>query len=440
MQSAEFIAQIEEKTSAEQLFESGDLVMNHSKKSLSLKNKSAGLEVALTHNFISEYGHAAQVFIDPETGAPTFSHIWGEHQIDRVKVADMAISDTFRVDVIKLISPEMQEKLKEHYSKQGLDYKKEIKNLYQENVQRLLVASKERLEGVKNDKAARFQAGWADFGLYGGHHDSDAIDRSDVHGVMYGKDGYKINDKMICSEFVAKSVVAAIFETNEQLQKQMLEAGVVNDAEHIVRVPLEKERLSRIHPQRLIVLLRKEGCLEEVKKSSFLNLLINNTDPYAKLDSKSVKSSGVVFYETLAGLAKTVLDKDEFIVKAKDACATYIEEEELEIDIEHPRMQTFLNESFSKVHEEIKENPNCVIQFFKDLAQCIGSFFGVKKDAQIIVEKTVAELEQVHLDAIKDKYKTESPVEPVGNQFRLFKKAEEKKVDSHIVQPSPLSH
>lgn len=437
-QSAALIAQIEEKVSEEHLFESGDLVMNHSKKSLALKNKSADREVALTHTFISKYGHAAQVYIDPETENPTFSHIWGEHQTDRVKVADIAISDTFRVDVIKLISPEMQEKLNAHYSKQGLDYKEEIRNLYKENVQRLLVESKEHFEGVKNDKAARFQAGWADYGLYGGHHDDEAIDRSDVHGVMYGKEGYEIKNKMICSEFVAKSVVAAIFETNELLQQQMVEAGVVNDADNIVRIPLEKERLSRVHPQRLIELLHKEGCLEEVNKSSFLNQLINNDDPYAKLDSKKVKSPGVLFYETLVELAKATPDKEEFIAKAKEACATYVEEEELHIDMDSPIMQSFLNENFAAVFEEIEENPNCVIQFFKDLANCIGSLFGVKNDAQIIVEKTVAELEQVHTESIKESYKTEPSVEATTNKFKEFKDRVHEK-DEDFAQSSALT-
>ncbi|KTD64943.1 hypothetical protein [Legionella shakespearei] len=407
--AAEIIGKIEEKIADEPMLESGDLVMNHSKKSLALKNKSADREVALTHTFISKYGHAAQVYIDPETNKPTFSHIWGEHQTDRVKVVDIAISDTFRVDVTRLISPEMQEKLENHYKAKGLDWKEEVRKQFKENAQRLLVESKERFEGVKNDKAARFQAGWANFGLYGGHHDKDAVDRREVHDAMYGKGEYQIKDKMICSEFVAKSVVAAIYETNESLHEQMVKEGVIESSDNIIRIPLERERLERVPPQRLIDLLKKEGCLEQVNQSSFLKKLVNQKQLYDKVELKSVKSPGVIFYEQLLELAHTTPNKQEFISQATEACKTYAEDEHLDIEFENPGMQAYLEKSFSFVHDRIHDNPNCVVKFFRSLANRLG----FESEAKEKIKSTVSELEKIQNESILDNYrsKTDKTVE-----------------------------
>lgn len=415
--SAELIEKIEQHMAEEQLFECGDLVMNHSKKSLALKNKSANREVALTHTFISKYGHAAQVYFDPETNAPTFSHIWGEYQTDVVRVADIAISDIFRVDVTRLVVPAMQIKLEAYYSNQGLDYKEEIEKLYQENMQRLLVESKERFEGVKNDKAARFKAGWADYGFYGGHHEATVADRRDVHGVMYGKGEHKIKDKMICSEFVANSVVAAIYETNDALQQQMRDAGFeVSTDENIISIPLKKERLSRVHPQRLINLLHAEGCLVQVNQSSFIKKLINQQNPYEKVEVNVIKTPGVLFYEQLLALVKQTPDKAVFICKAIEACETYAAKEQLGIQITSPKMQAFLHKNFAIVHEQIQSDPHCVIKFLRNLAH----FLGFKPTAQKILNQTVAELEKIQHEVILDNYKVakESP----RMQFTLYKK------------------
>jgi hypothetical protein len=414
-QSANLIEKIEQKIAAEKMLESGDLVMNLSKKSLALKNKSADREVALTHTFISKYGHAAQVYIDPATNEPTFSHIWGEHQTDRVKLVDIAISDTFRIDVTKLISIEMQAKLEKYYQANGLDWKEELRKQFKENAQRLLVESKERFEGVKNDKSSRFESGWADLGFYGGHHDNDAVDRRDVHGTMYGKGGYQIKNKMICSEFVAKSVVAAIYETNELLREQMLKEGIIESPENIIRIPLEKERLERVHPQRLIDLLIKEGCLEQVNQSSILKKLVNQKQLYDKVDLKSVKSPGILFYEQLLDLADTTPNKQEFISQAIKACKTYAKKEHMDIEFENPKIQTYFEKSFAFVHDRIQDNPNCVVKFLRSLA----SMLGFNSEAKERIKSTISELEKTQNELILDGYrsKTNKTVE----RFSSFK-------------------
>ena len=92
-----------------------------------------------------------------------------------------------------------------------------------------------------------------------------------IHHKMYGdimtKQPFLL--KMICSEFVARSVVSALYETNKNLQEKFAEEKLTS----IIRVPLGKEHLNKIHPERLINLLYKEKCLECVNRSSFLQEL-----------------------------------------------------------------------------------------------------------------------------------------------------------------------
>gem|GEM_PF-1365347 len=418
---------IEQQVTNEHLLECGDLVMKHSKKSLALKNKSADTEAALTHTFISQYGHAAQVYLDPETNAPTFSHIWGTHQVDEVRVTDVAISDTFRVDVTKLISPKMQEKLEKYYKDRNLDYKVEVRNLFKANTQKLLAESAERFQHVKNDKPARFHAGLANFGLYGGHSDKNAVDRTDVHGTMYGKEGYQIKDKMICSEFVASSVIAAIFETNAMLKQQMVQANTIQPTENVIRIPLERERIARIHPERLINLLNNENCLERVDQSAYLKKIVNQQQLYDTIDVHKLKSPGVLFYEQLLELVDVTASKEEFVNNAIQAFKTYAEDEYLDIDFESPRMQTFLHNNLSFVHDKIHDNPNCIILFFRMLL----SFLGIKSDAKQTLEKTISELEKIQTESILDKYSTNTETDS-PKIFTLF---ESKKTEPSTVPP-----
>ena len=405
--AANIFDQIEEQQSKEQTYRSGDMLMTHSKKSLTLKNKSANSETALTHTFISKYGHATQIYIDPETNQPKLSHIYGGYQSDEVRSSDIVMSEVFRVDPIKLMSEEMQKKLDEYYKEQGLDYKEEVRKLFEQNVQSLHADNQERFQDIKNDKTARFRAGLADFGLYEGHTKRDANDFSQVHEEMYGAgagEKLTIRNKMICSEFVARSLVAALHETNENLKEKL---GVEGSAS-VIKIPLERENLHRVHPERLIKLLHDQGCLERVHSPSILQKLVNHEN-LDKKRSVSLQKPGKIFYDELVVLSKQHKnDTPQFKIEATRAFERYAEREKLDLDFEDPKILNFLDNSFSRIHDKINDQPNIIVRFFRSVA----NFLGFKPEAQKIVEETARDLEKVQIQSIRSRYSSESEVDP----------------------------
>lgn len=274
--SHELVERINERAVSEERYKAGDILMVHSQKSLASKDKKADQETALTHTFISKYGHAAQMYIDPENGTPSISHIYGSYQVDKVQGQDIATADIFRVDPSKLVSKENAELLDKLYRAEGKDWKVEVTKMYQDILQEIHEKSQDRFEIVKNDKTARFQAGLANFGLYGGHTTRNSQDFNEVHESMLGLNDRSVKEKMICSEFVAKSTVTAFVELNKRLGVKCDENNILGKPEELVTIPIsKKERLEKIHPERLITLLDKAGCLREVERDGVINGLVS---------------------------------------------------------------------------------------------------------------------------------------------------------------------
>ena len=105
----------------------------------------------------------------------------------------------------------------------------------------------------------------ANFGLAGGHKRW-----SDREGFQSFFDAdTPIEKEMICSEFVARSIISSVMELNKQLQAEL------GTKEEIVKIPFDKkERIKRIHPQRLIELLQESGALEQVPPSKVLTQFV----------------------------------------------------------------------------------------------------------------------------------------------------------------------
>ena len=403
-------SEIQKQQLREKSFKSGDILMTHSKKSLMIKNKRADNETFLTHTFISKYGHSAQIYMDSETNKPKLSHIYGGYQSDEMTASDMIISDIFRIDPVKLIPEDIQKKLEQFYKNQGMDYKEEVRTLFENSSRNLHEKNQQRFENISNDKYARFQAGLAKFGFYGGHKSTQANAFNEVHQEMYGTDKkFTLRDKMICSEFIGRSLVAALYETNEHLKKKLGEEIL------FIRIPLEKEKLNRVHPQRLIDLLYKEGCLEKIDGSSFLKKLVNHED-LTKNQPISLKKPGQIFYDELITLAKKYKNNmSHFKIEAVKAFKRYSDMEQLRLNCHAPDMIKFLDENLSQLHQQINDNPNIIVQFFRALA----IFLGFKPEAQKIVEKTIIDLERINTNSIKSKYSGEINQKDTG--IHVFK-------------------
>lgn len=281
-----------------------------------------------------------------------------------------------------------------YYQKNGLDYKEEIRKNFEKNVQDIHIDNQKRFADISNNKAARFQAGLAEFNVLNGHVRKESNDFHTIHAEMHGTDKkLTIRNKMICSEFVARSLVSALYETNEYLKKQLGETSVIN-------MPFEKEHLNRLHPQRLVSLLQKEGCLEHIPGHSFLQKLVKQDD-LTKKSNIQVQKPCKIFYEELVKLAK--VDKQDvstFTAKAIEALKKYARSEKLDLNLKEPEVRDYINVSFSKMYKQISKKPNVIIQFFRELKKLLG----FKPEAQEILKRTIFDLEKAHINAIKRNY------------------------------------
>ncbi|MDF2550720.1 MAG: uncharacterized protein K0S07_1787, partial [Chlamydiales bacterium] len=140
-----------------------------------------------------------------------------------------------------------------------------------------------------NPKRA-IRSGLADFGFFGGHRRSrprtDAFKK--VHDQWTNPKNAK-NTELICSEFVAKSIIAALLAMEVRLKGELkgeVEADIkfseaekanykkwIDEADTpMFNIPFDaNERLKRIHPGRIIRLLNRLGALEKINPPKFLS-------------------------------------------------------------------------------------------------------------------------------------------------------------------------
>jgi hypothetical protein len=420
----ELINDIQDIFNKEAIYKNGDILMTESKLSLITKNKSADFESFLTQNFISKYSHAMQVYIDPETKKAKLSHIYGGYQSDDVLYSSVITANAFRVDVFKLISPALQSKLKVLYAKEGKDFKVEINKLFHENIQKLHANSQARFQELQNDKPQRFRAGLADFGLSGGHHRSDATDRHKVRDAMYERNGYKIKNKMICSEFVARSTLAALFETNELLIAELNKKDPANKIKTVVDMPLKKERLQRMHPERLIRLLWKQGCLERIDPPAIVTALINpSSELQINPQKRKVKlASAEILYNKLVKLSKQHTDVNSFISQGIKAIKIYAKSENININFKSDSVYSVLHTDLKHIYRDLtKSPPSTYFKKFVAWLSELGAHLGFRKSTKfssVFLQDKMDKLEKAQYKATKREYRGES--DPVTN-FEVHK-------------------
>ena len=394
-QSYALVERINERAVSEERYKAGDILMVHSKKSIASKDKKADQETALTHTFISKYGHAAQIYIDPENGTPSISHIYGGYQADKVQGQDIATADIFRVDPSKLVSKENAVLLDKLYKAEGKDWKVEVTKMYQDILQEVHEKSQERFEVVKNDKTARFQAGLANFGLYGGHTSRTPQDFSEVHESMLGLNDRSVKEKMICSEFVAKSTVAAFVELNERLGIKLDENNIPRKLEDLVTIPISrKERLERIHPERLVTLLDKAGCLTEVGRDEVINGVVSQERLRENEKSKGVAKD---LYNKMNELASQSESREQFVENGKKIFEVYIKSEKIaNPSITREEMLQHLDKPLKDFHQEYdKRHPKTFGGKFTQLLSNFAEWAGIKSNkAEGIIKNTIKCIEE----------------------------------------------
>jgi hypothetical protein len=246
-------------------FKSGDLILYDDSRSFKVLNKIQGLFTKILLLF-TKYGHAGKVSKSDNESNTMISHVDPKFKVEDFKPITYLYSDIYRVNVKKLISPEMSNRLKQKYEKDGKDWSQEVDILYQNIEKNAQETIKVNFSNKKNfiDLERFLRAGLADIMPRGhkSHKDRNFYEVADK--VLNGFDQNNVT-KMLCSEFIAKTTIAALVTLDRALKKELR----IDDPNiHVVEMPFDKrEKLKRISPDRLVKILHEKGCLEKVERT-----------------------------------------------------------------------------------------------------------------------------------------------------------------------------
>lgn len=396
--ASHILESIDEILISEGIYKPGDILMQHSKKSLASKNKAADKEAKLTNTLISKFDHTAQIYLR-EDGMPMLSHIVGKYYgDDKVKSQNITTAYIFRIDPSKLVSQENAEKLQELY---GDKWKEQLQSKLQNIFEDIHTQYQKRFDIIENDYDARYQAGRAKFGFHGGHKEKQQKDLAVERDKLLGRSGHSIKKTMICSEFVMKTTLAALIELNDKLNEEL---GIEEQETNIINMPISsKERLQHIHPQRLIDLLNKAGCIERVEQHNMLKELVSQERLYGYEKSRDIANDLYNKMNQLAGDKN--IDEEEFINRGKNIFHAYMKSENIGANIKQEDVDNYLNTTLKQFKKEYdKRHPESFAGKFQQILSNFAEWIGVKENkSKIVIQNTMKHIDQeLHEQRQKD--------------------------------------
>ncbi len=237
-------------------YKAGDIVMYDIDKRAMVTNNKPNRESELIKKYITNYGHAATVAV--EGGKAKLSHVYGEYEVDDFDMRKGIFSDTYRIDLSALLTKEAAQAAQKLY---GDQWKERVNEVYQDvSSQSFELSQKDRVyNGIINSSDKRFKAGIASY-VPLGHKSLKATDWESMREQF--NDPSKTAKEMICSEFASRLAIVTFMESNEKLQEML---GV---KDKVLNIPFSRhEDLNKVNPGRLMDILNRAGCIEEVPPS-----------------------------------------------------------------------------------------------------------------------------------------------------------------------------
>lgn len=241
--------------------ESGDLFLYNIKRKTNFLNG----ELTARLNFslqITEHLHTTKLVHKKGSGKPfSVSHIKSSAAgalTEEFDIKTYLYADLYKINIIPLINADVVDKLKNKYVN---DYEGQLNNLYRDIEFDLHKDAKASFSTSVLRHDIEYLTTWiAELIGYLGHNKLSSEGLDAVHKDIMN--GAKEKNKMLCSEFAARTTVAAFIELNNRLKADL---GIEED---VIKMPFnEKERFSKVHPDRLLKILKDAGCLEEIERT-----------------------------------------------------------------------------------------------------------------------------------------------------------------------------
>ncbi len=251
----------------------GDVIVHDIKSVMELENRQANREenAMLLGNAV--YGHAALVTTDKNNKNIKLSHVVAGYIKEDIPPEELLFSDIFRINVGKLLTPAaiaaaIQEEssnlepLSETEREVVLNRALFVTNsLYKEIYQGL---NTKRFENIVNSTEKRQRAGMHDLANKVadklGARQAIIQEQSKLNEIydIFFNQAENIEEKMICSEFVAKTTAACLVELNKRLQEEYRSQA------EMLNIPFTESDLDNITPDQLIKVLKEHHCVERL--------------------------------------------------------------------------------------------------------------------------------------------------------------------------------
>ncbi|MDF3047123.1 MAG: hypothetical protein K0R73_241 [Candidatus Midichloriaceae bacterium] len=241
---------------------SGDLLLNHIERRAEIANKKVDAREKFSL-LITKHLHTVKLVQKDEGVFISHAHSRGRGT-DEFNVRVYLFSDVYTLDIKPLINKGFEEKLKAKY---GDDYAEAINKKYKGIEKNLHQNTGEKFANVALRADSEYiKTFFADFIGYLGHNKLVAEDLDLIHADIMN--GAKEKNRMLCSEFAARTTVAAFIELNNKLKEKLGKELGIEVEEDVINIPFSnRERFRTMHPDRLLEILSDKGCIKEMERT-----------------------------------------------------------------------------------------------------------------------------------------------------------------------------
>lgn len=395
-------------------YKTNDISVENMNKSQAAKGKKSELfhyDGAAAQLLLSDgYGHAAPLYVkttpDGKTTETQKSHILAEHMTSRLEISDVLSADILRIDPTKLANKNFTPKLEQAY---GPEWQNHIQKTYETLGDKL----HSEVKPITNDQGRlkKFADWLSPKSIIQGHTKlGQENDFRKISNEMLTPT--EKNKQMICSEFGAVTIASTVDQLNLQISKDLQAKGLITAEQEIFKNPIPKnERLEKIHPGRLVELLKNAGAVE-VRNETVEQYVKRN-------DLTSMKTANIEkdLPNKISFLIKNSDNSQNFTEKATKNLGIYLEANNVKKDV----IQQIQKESESKLKEFYnKKNETGLVQSIKKVCKGIAVSLHLREKDKSTKKLSAGLLSQVGsiTAALKQSQETRN-AEPAKPQSRV---------------------
>ena len=328
--SNDVVSDIKQSILESKTYKTNDISLENMNKSQAVKGKKPDLlhyDGAAAQLLLSDgYGHAAPLYVkttpDGKTTETQKSHILAEHMTSRLEISDVLSADILRIDPTKLANKNFTPKLEQAY---GPEWQKHIQKTYETLGDKL----HSEVKPITNDpgRLKKILQWFSPKAIVQGHTKlGQENDFRKISNAMLTPT--EKNKQMICSEFGAVTIASTVDQLNLQVSKDLQAKGLITAEQEIFKNPIPKnERLEKVHPGRLVELLKNAGAAEVRNET---------VDQYVKRnDLTSMKTANIELDlpNKISFLLKNSANQQDFTDKANKNLAIYLEVNNVKKDV-----------------------------------------------------------------------------------------------------------